>query len=858
MKLPQKVLAFSLPVAVVAGAVVVNVSLRATEAIMVREAARRVSTQAQDAARRMAPAVVGGREAKILPFVQEVQAFSGADYAEALSPDGVVLAHTNVLEKGRRRSDAAARRALAATGPFDARVEEDGRRRLLVAVPVWRPEDEFLLEGHDRSRAGTLLLSLPLDATLESAARVGARVALLTALFCAAALAAALLLLRALLRRLRSVVDAVALVAGGRYGVLVPQSSSDEIGELAGAFNAMSGALAKTVVSRDRMEEALSIARATLEASADGILVIGSDLRVVDFNRRFLEMWDFEEAVVRTCDSRSLADIAATQLENPDAFMARTTHSYSDYEAGERRDLLHRKDGKVYERVSRPYRRDGVAVGRTMTFRDLTPILETERLKTRFLANVSHELRTPLNAVIGAAGLLGGTELDAGQRESVETLSRATRSLLALVDDVLDFSKIESSRMTVERVRLSPAALLSDAAALVAPAAAAKGLTVRVDCAGAEDLTLLGDSTRVRQILVNLLSNAVKFTESGEIVATLRAAPEDERSVALEYAVTDTGVGITPEQGRRLFAPFTQAEGSTTRRFGGTGLGLAISKSLATLMGGDLDFDSEPGRGTRFRLRLNLDRATAAAPRPAAPAAFPHPAPPRDRLRVLVIEDNATNRRLTARQLERLGCPAEAIPDGNSALARLREREFGLVLMDCQMPGLDGWETTLALRGMEAGRRRVPVVAFTANTAGIDRRRATEVGMDDFLPKPVTLEALAAALDRWDQPYDETALASYLALAGDGPSSRARLLGEFLDDASARLSGCRDALARGDRATAAREAHTLKGAAAAVGARGLRELALRLEESAALPDAPTDSLLTQAAAELERARRRSS
>jgi PAS domain S-box-containing protein len=855
VRLQQKVLAVALPAALVVGVLLATVSRRGTESIMIREAARRVLPQAEDAARRIAPAAATGREELLLPQVLAIQAFSGAAYAAVVSPDGLVLAHTNVLEKGRRRADAASARALAAAEPWVEEVVEGGHRRLFLGLPVWRAEDEFLLSGKDRTRVGTLLLSLPLDVTLDSARRAGTQVIALVLLFCSGALAVALALLRLLLRRLRAVSDATAKVANGDYSVTVPADSADELGELASAFNNMSAVLSRTVVSRDRLEETLSIARATLEASADGILVVAADMTIVTYNRRFLEMWSLTEEDARGANNLRLIKLVTPMLADPDGFLKRSTPSYEDFEIEEQRDVLRLKDGRVFERISRPYRLEGQAVGRTLTFRDLTPFMEAERVKVQFMANVSHELRTPLNAVVGAAGLLRGTRLDSGQKESVETLSRAAGSLLELIDDVLDFSKIEAERMTMERAPLHPADVLVDAVALIAAGAAEKKLRVSIDADEAAGLSVLGDPTRLRQVLLNMLSNALKFTERGEITAELRAVPGADGFVDLEFAVRDTGIGITSEQGKRLFAPFSQADGSTTRRYGGTGLGLAISKSLAELMGGSFGFESEPERGTRFWLKVKLERADApsgAADRVPAP---PPPGVPRDRQRVLVVEDNPVNRRLLVRQLDRLGCSADAAATGAEALEALRAGDYGLVLMDCQMPGLDGFATTSEVRRVEAGRRRVPIMALTANATEVDRRRCRESGMDDFMPKPATLEALFAALEKWDRPVDERVFESFLEIAG-AAEDRERLVSEFLDDAAARLAAARAALAERDLTAASREAHSLKGAAAAIGAPGLRELARRVEESADRGDAALESLLAQAEAELGRVKGR--
>jgi len=866
MKLQAKILAVFLPVALAAALLGGYSAQRATEGLMVRELGRRLRPQAEDFDAALAGDLEARRESALLARLHGAQAFSGAAYAEALAPAGIVAADTNVLEVGRLRDDPAALEALAADVTTFRRVDGPRGPLLVLAAPVWKADEEFLLSGGPRRRLGTLRLGLPLAATIDSARRVGAAAGALTAAFSAFGLLLALGMVRYMLGSVRSIAKATARVSAGDYAARVPVDSGDELGELADAFNRMAAALSTTTVSRDRLEEALAISRATLDASADGILVTDRNLRAILYNQRFLEMWGITEELARTGDIRRMAEFVKDQAEDPEAFMDLATRLPDDSDT-ERRNSVRLNDGRVFDRISRPYRIHGKIMGRTITTRDLTlhlegvralarardEALEAARLKSQFVATISHELRTPLNAVVGVAELLELADLPAREREHVETLEKGARALLDVVNGVLDFSKIEAERMTLERAPLTLEEVLSEAAALVAPRAAEKGLALRLDAGEAASWALLGDPGRLRQVLLNLLSNAVKFTQTGEILAAARVLSRADASVELEFSVADTGPGIPPEAAARLFTPFTQGDSSTTRRFGGTGLGLAISKSLVELMGGEMGFESEPGRGARFHFRLRLDRSqpgSPPAPRPRAPVGRG----PRDRLRVLVVEDNEINRRLLERQLERLGCPVVSAADGPTALELLRAPDFGLVLLDCQMPGLDGYQTAAAIRRLEAGRRRTPIVAVSANATEQDRRRCLDAGMDDFVPKPATLGDLAAVLERWDRPFDETALNSFGALAADAPGGLARLLAQFLADAHARLSAGRAGLKRADREACEREAHALKGAAASVGAPGLRELCRRIEADAraGAGEEALRSLLAQAEAEVAR------
>ncbi|MBI3566316.1 MAG: HAMP domain-containing protein, partial [Elusimicrobia bacterium] len=473
MKLQGKIISVSLPLAAASALLVSLVGLRATEGVMTAELGRRLRPQAEDFAAGLAKDLEARRETALLSRLQAAQAFASAGFAEALLPDGTVAAHTNVLETGKRRDDARTRSALESAETTFVRTQDARGPILLISAPVWRPDEEFLLSGGPRQRVGTLRLGVPLRPTLDSAQRVGAIVAGMAVAICLLALGLSLALLRVVLGPVRRIAEATARVAAGDYGASVPVTSRDELGDLAIAFNRMGETLSRTVVSRDRLEEALAIARATLDASADGILVVDRQLRAVTYNRRFIEMWSLTDELMRSGDVRRMAEFVAPQVEDPGAFMELATMSVLAEIDQERRDMVRLKDGRVFDRISRPYMIGGQLVGRTITTRDLTlhlegvralaqardEALETARVKSQFLANVSHELRTPLNAVIGSAELLSKGRLDPEQSEHAVTLASAAKTLLDLVDRVLDVSKIEAGRMTVERAPLRPGPL---------------------------------------------------------------------------------------------------------------------------------------------------------------------------------------------------------------------------------------------------------------------------------------------------------------------------------------------------------------------------------------------------------------
>ncbi len=369
------------------------------------------------------------------------------------------------------------------------------------------------------------------------------------------------------------------------------------------------------------------------------------------------------------------------------------------------------------------------------------------RAKSEFLANMSHEIRTPLNGVVGMLQLLAGTPLDDAQRHRVEVAQSSAAALLTLINDILDFSKIEAGKLELDPVPFNLADVAESAAAIVAPRAEAKGLTLACHVDPAIARRRIGPADRVRQVLVNLLGNAVKFTGAGSVTLTV-STDADGR---LRFAVSDTGIGIPPDRLDRLFKTFSQVDASTTRQYGGTGLGLAISKQLAELMGGHVGVASEPGRGSTFWFTAQLPVDTAvpvAAPASVAAAVTAG-------RRVLVAEDNDVNQMVVGEMLRRLGYAAELVDNGHAAVVASAGGGFDLVLMDCQMPVMDGFEAAAAIRAREAdrpGSRRLPVIALTANAIKGDRERCLAAGMDDYLTKPIDGRELAAKLALWLTP----------------------------------------------------------------------------------------------------------
>ncbi|HEX9736925.1 MAG TPA: ATP-binding protein [Thermoanaerobaculia bacterium] len=372
----------------------------------------------------------------------------------------------------------------------------------------------------------------------------------------------------------------------------------------------------------------------------------------------------------------------------------------------------------------------------------------SNRAKSEFVANMSHEIRTPINGILGMARLLRQADLPGEVHEYADKIHWSAQMLLGLVSDVLDFSKIEAGMLALETAPFAPRTELERLAGLFASRAAAKGLELRLAVGDNLPEWVEGDAARWRQVLVNLVGNAIKFTARGEVAIEVTPEAVSAGAATLRVAVRDTGIGIPPEALETLFDPFTQADSSTTRRYGGSGLGLAICKSLVEAMGGRIAIESAPGVGSTFsfvttfaRCEAPEDDTTVSELLEQRLAAGNH--------RVLVVEDNAVNQLVARRQLESIGLEVDVAGNGLEALDALAASHYDLVLMDCQMPELDGYETTRRIRRQQGGNWQVPVVALTAHALAGDRERCLAAGMNDYLAKPFREDQLAAVVGRW-------------------------------------------------------------------------------------------------------------
>jgi two-component system, sensor histidine kinase len=475
--------------------------------------------------------------------------------------------------------------------------------------------------------------------------------------------------------------------------------------------------------------------------------------------------------------------------------------------------------------------------------------------KSEFLARMSHEIRTPMNGVMGMSELLQGTELSARQRRLAETITRSAAGLLEIINDILDFSKIEAGKLELEHIEFALRETIEETIEILVLRARAKGLELRCEIEPSVPAAMRGDPVRLRQVLINLAGNAIKFTETGEVVVRVAALDADGK---LRFEVSDTGIGIAAEAQSQIFSAFTQADSFTTRKYGGTGLGLAICRQLVALMGGVIGVASEQNRGSTFWFEIRLQPVAApailamAAARPAvarlpAAAAMPAAVGPR----ILVVEDNAVNREVAAGMLENLGYQSEAAVNGLLALEAVAETTYAAVLMDCQMPVMDGLTATQEIRRREAASGgKMPIIALTANAMEANRERCLAAGMDDFLPKPFTQVQLAAVLGRWapvapalrhDQAPAMTSAASTAATSARDTAvidmevlrniaalGRPALLGSLIDlylEHSHPLLLTIESAIQGREPTGLAEAlHTLKSSSANLGGTRLTEL----------------------------------
>jgi signal transduction histidine kinase/CheY-like chemotaxis protein len=666
---------------------------------------------------------------------------------------------------------------------------------------------------------------------------------------------------------------------GAVHQPLPVAQTQDEIGQLVDgynnhllALNAQSEAASELLVAEVARRETETMLISAFEAIDEAFIVFDVQDQMLFCNERYREAFKISaKVIVPGTPFESIVRFGAEngQYQTPIADVEMWVRArMASHKAGT--TLLEQKlsSGRWMRTIERKTER-----GQTVGFGiDITELKETQEAaeaaslaKSQFLANMSHEIRTPMNAILGMLKLLKNTELTTRQLDYGSKAEGAARSLLVLINDILDFSKVEAGKMTLDPRPFRFEKMLRDVSVVLSSNMGDKKIEVRFDVDPSVPPCLLGDDMRLQQVLINLGSNAIKFTSQGEVVLSVRVQERTERRVLVAFAMHDSGIGIAPENQTHIFSGFSQAEASTTRRFGGTGLGLSISSRLVRLLGGELKVQSTLGQGSTFHFQIYLPIAEMSAAAASSSDNLGSPMRGSQRLagmRLLVVEDNKINQMVAEGLLSQEGAQVTLADNGEIGVRAIANTQpaFDAVLMDIQMPVMDGYSATRVIRH-ELGLTALPVIAMTANAMASDRAACLEAGMNDHVGKPFELDHLVAVLlqhtgrlapedvaavpvspadlnEPSDDGFEEAAALNRL---GGDRAMFATILKSFANDLPQSPERLAVHLRSGDRSEATRSMHTLKGLAATVGARQLSQVAARIEAALKAKSAPDES-----------------